>query len=51
MTKPASNMIDQFNKFVELKRKAKENAPKGPVDIKALRAKMADMNKKNREPA
>lgn len=44
-------MVDQFNLMLEIKKKAKENKARGPVDIKALRQEMADKNRKNRLPS
>lgn len=44
-------MVDQFNQFREVKKKAKENhKAKGPVDIKELRRTMNEANKENRKP-
>lgn len=48
---PKKTMIDQFNRFVEIKRKSKANNPKGPIDVKALRATVSEWNKKNRIPS
>ena len=46
--------IDQFGKFLEVKRSARKeaerNKPKGPIDIKEARAIYIERNKKNRRP-
>lgn len=43
-------MIDQFNHFREVRQKAKENKPKGPPDLKALRNDVKSWDAKNRKP-
>ena len=48
--KQGKTMIDQFNQYVEAKKKAKDNKPRGPIDIKALRAQVQAANAKNRRP-
>lgn len=49
--KPVNTMVDQFNNFREVKKRAKMNTPKGPVDLKAARQVLVERNKKNRMPS
>ena len=44
------NLCEQFNNFREVRRKAKQNKPKGPVDLKEARLVVKDWNKENRKP-
>lgn len=43
-------LVDQFSKFKEVKKKAKENKTKGPADLKEGRAQVRDWNKGNKKP-
>lgn len=42
--------VDQFKLIKEKKGKTKQNASKGPIDIKAARAQVKEWNAKNRKP-